>query len=59
MKDIAQSLLIGLVIVAIAIFAITFYYSIFAILFILLSVTIGYGVIFAKNEIKKEKNKNP
>ena len=50
-----QALAVGLVIVAIAIFSITFYYSIFAILFIILSLVIGYLVITAREEIKKQK----
>lgn len=53
MKDTLQAVLIGLLIVAIAIFSITFYYSIFVILFIILAVTMGYLIVKAKNEVKK------
>ena len=58
MMDVIKAILIGLVIVAIAIFGITFYYSIFVILFIILSVTIGYGVVTVRNEMKDSKNDN-
>ena len=56
MKDIVQALLIGLVVVAIAIFGITFYYSIFVILFIILAVTFGYITVIARKEITKTKD---
>ena len=56
MKDMVQALLIGLVVVAIAIFGITFYYSIFVILFIILAVTFGYITVIARKEITKTKD---
>ena len=55
MKEFIQAVLLGLVIVAIAIFGITFYYSIFVILFIILAVTFGYIIIMARREFNNQK----
>lgn len=58
MTDILKALALGLLIVSFAIFAITFYYSIFIILFFVLAVTMGYIIVIARKEIEKEKQKN-
>ena len=54
MMNFIKAILVGLLIVSIAIFSITFYYSIFAILFITLAITMGYVIVKAREEHLKD-----